>query len=251
MQDVKIDDRIRIIDSPSVVVSPDNPPVTLFMRSPFQSDVEHVNSVNSILKYCDKQEVMLWYDVPDYRNPREFLDLLARKRGMLKKKAEVDLEGAAKLFLSDWMGARLCYYTPLPASFISHIDGKRTAAMKKSVDCKFIEEENKKTIKGVRQPTPASSIAFRFSQITNGIVDENEIKEPEQEPADLESEEEELKESEDISKDEEISQNEAPKAVEEQAVVEQAEPKEKTVKSVSFDKPVNGEDDYDFNADFN
>lgn len=47
---------------------------------------------------------MLWYDVPDYRNPREFLDLLARKRGMLKKKAEVDLEGAAKLFLSDWMG---------------------------------------------------------------------------------------------------------------------------------------------------
>lgn len=243
MQDVKIDDRMKIIDSPSLVVSPDNPPVTLFMRSAFPNDAENVNSVSSILKHCDKQEVMLWYDVADYRNPREFLHLLARKRGMLKKKAEVDLEGAAKLFLNDWMGARLCYYTQPPASFNSHIDGKQTAAMRKGVNAKFIEDENKKTIKGVRNPTPASSIAFHFSQITNGILEDNEIKEPDPEPSDPESEEEELEENEDIGGDEE---NKTPEAVEEQAA-----PIEKTVMSVSFDKPVNGEDDYDFNADFN
>lgn len=247
MQDVKIDDRIRIIDSPSLVVSPNNPPVTLFMRSAFQTDDDHVNNVNSILKHCDKQEVMLWYDVPDYRNPREFLNLLARKRGLLKKKAEVDLEGAAKLFLNDWMGARLCYYTQPPAAFNSHIDDKQTSAMKKGVNWKLIDDENKKTIKGVRNPTPASSIAFRYSQITNGIVNEKEIQEQDQEPSDVESdEEEEMEENEEIREVEETSQNETP-----EAVGEQPAPAEKTVKAVSFDKPVNGEDDYDFNADFN
>ncbi|XP_075689909.1 guanine nucleotide-binding protein-like 3 [Rhinoderma darwinii] len=241
MQDVKIDDQIKIIDSPSLVVSPDNPPVNLFMRSAFQSDDDVLDSVNKILKHCDKQQVILQYNVSDYRSPLEFLDLLAHRRGLLKKKGVADLEGAAKLFLSDWMGARLCYHTLPPASFNSHIDCDQTSAMKEVVNCKILQDENKKNIKGVKNPTPASSIAFHFSHITNGIINENEIKEQSEEPTDLEGDEE-MGDEEDLSEDEE---NKTPK------VIEQSAPRTETVKSVSFDKPAEANDDYDFNADFN
>ncbi|XP_073430418.1 guanine nucleotide-binding protein-like 3 [Dendrobates tinctorius] len=245
MQDVKIDDQIKMIDSPSLVVSPDNPPVTVFMRSAHQSDADCMDRVDKILQLCDKQQVMLRYNIADYRNPSEFLDLLAHKRGLLQKKGVGDLEAAAKLFLNDWMGARLCYYTLPPASFSSHIGGEQTTAMKKAIDCKILNNENKENIKVVRNPTPANSIPFHFSQITNGIIDENEIKDQSQESAELESEKEE---EDDIIVNRDIGEDvekETPEAVENSAQREQA------VKSVSFDKPSKAEDDYDFNADFN
>lgn len=49
-------------------------------------------------------QIMLHYNVPDYRNSLEFLTLLAQKRGMLKKGGLADTESAAKLFLYDWTG---------------------------------------------------------------------------------------------------------------------------------------------------
>ncbi|KAM4021587.1 guanine nucleotide-binding protein-like 3 isoform 1-T1 [Anomaloglossus baeobatrachus] len=248
MQDVKIDEQIKIIDSPSLVVSPDNPPVTVFMRSAFQNDDDDVmDSVDKILQLCDKQQVMLRYNVADYRNPPEFLDLLAHKRGFLLKKGVADLEAAAKLFLNDWMGARLCYYTLPPASFTSHISGEQTSAMKKAVNCKVLHDENKENIRVVRNPTPANSIPFHFSQITNGIIDEKDIKEQQQEPAELESEPEEM------DKEEVIEGGDLGEDVEKETAEVLAVPasKEPAVKSVSFDKAAKADDDYDFNADFN
>ncbi|KAM3915591.1 guanine nucleotide-binding protein-like 3 [Leptodactylus fuscus] len=246
LQDVKIDERIKIIDSPSLVVSPDNPPVTLVMRSVFLSN-DNMDSVMKIIKHCDKQQVMLHYNVSDYRSPLEFLDLLAHKRGLLKKKGVADVGEAANVFLNDWMGARLCYHTVPPASFTSHIDGKQTEALKKAVKCKILNDENKSNIKGVKNPTPSSSIPFHFSHITNGIMDENEIKEKDQEASDLEEEEEE---AEAMEEDENVVEEEGNKPSE--AVKEQPAPRKKAVKSVSFDKPAKtNNEDYDFNTDFN
>ncbi|KAG9465080.1 guanine nucleotide-binding protein-like 3 [Eleutherodactylus coqui] len=238
MQDVNIDNRIKILDSPSLVVSPDNPPATLFMRSAFHRDDDHLAHANKILKHCEKQQIMLRYNVPDYRNSSEFLDLLARRRGLYKKKGLPDVEAVAKIFLDEWMGARLCYYTVPPASCSSHIDATQTSAMKKRVNCKLLDSENKRSIKGVRNPSPSCSIPFHLSHITNGILDENEIIEQKEEPSDLDNEEMEDK---DIGED----QKETPDAE------EQSASGKKTVKSVSFDKPANMDEDYDFNADFN
>ncbi|XP_071983356.1 guanine nucleotide-binding protein-like 3 [Engystomops pustulosus] len=240
MQDVKIDESIRIMDSPSIIVSPDNPPVTLFMRTALLKDGEDSESnVNNVLENCDKKQVMLRYNLPTFKTTLEFLNWLAYKRGMLKKKGLPNLEGAAKIFLNDWMGARLCYYTVPPASFKSHVDGKYTAAMKKLVNFRILEEENNRTVAGMKNPTPASCIPFHLSCITNGIMDENEI----QEPIDKDSDEEEDKE-----KDKDASGDENENKMEE------GEPetgKKKTVASVSFDKPATaGNDDYDFNTDF-
>lgn len=48
------------------------------------------------------------YNIPDFRDPEEFLSLLAQKRGMLQKGGVPDIESMAKLVLCDWTGYVCC-----------------------------------------------------------------------------------------------------------------------------------------------
>lgn len=48
------------------------------------------------------------YNIPDFKDPEEFLSLLAQKRGMLKKGGVPDIENMAKLVLCDWTGYVYC-----------------------------------------------------------------------------------------------------------------------------------------------
>ena len=58
--------------------------------------------VDAILKRCTKQSLMLHYNIPNFSNVDDFLSLLARRYGKLKKGGLVDVEGAAKIILQDW-----------------------------------------------------------------------------------------------------------------------------------------------------
>lgn len=49
-------------------------------------------------------QIMLQYNVPDFRNSLEFLSLLAKKRGYLQKGGVPSTEQAATAFLADWTG---------------------------------------------------------------------------------------------------------------------------------------------------
>ena len=45
---------------------------------------------------------MLHYNVPTYDSVTEFLAMMAKKRGLLKKKGIPDAEKAARMVLNDW-----------------------------------------------------------------------------------------------------------------------------------------------------
>lgn len=49
-------------------------------------------------------QIMLQYNIPDYRNSLEFLTFFARKRGLLQKGALPNTVQAATVFLNDWTG---------------------------------------------------------------------------------------------------------------------------------------------------
>lgn len=49
-------------------------------------------------------QIMLQYNVPDFRNSLEFLTLLAKKRGFLQKGGVPNTEQAAATFLDDCTG---------------------------------------------------------------------------------------------------------------------------------------------------
>lgn len=49
-------------------------------------------------------QIMLQYNVPDFRNSVEFLNLFAKKRGYLQKGGVPNTQQAATTFLDDWTG---------------------------------------------------------------------------------------------------------------------------------------------------
>ena len=49
-------------------------------------------------------QIMLQYNIPDFRNSLEFLTLFAKKRGYLQKGGVPSTEQAATAFLADFTG---------------------------------------------------------------------------------------------------------------------------------------------------
>ncbi|KAL0978522.1 hypothetical protein UPYG_G00171660 [Umbra pygmaea] len=111
-QDVHISKTIKMMDSPGVVAAESNSKAALALRSLQVEDNEEtvLEAVRSLLNQCDKQQIMLQYNVPDYRNSVEFLTILAKKRGFQQKGGTPNTELAATTFLNDWTGAKLSYH---------------------------------------------------------------------------------------------------------------------------------------------
>lgn len=135
MQEVHILKNVKLIDSPGVIASPSSPPVSLALRGLQEQEGQEsvLEAVRCLLKQCDKSQVrqvpltwkiswavcefirwgwivqlvfqiMLQYNIPDFRNSLEFLSLFAKKRGYLQKGGVPNMEQAATVFLADWTG---------------------------------------------------------------------------------------------------------------------------------------------------
>lgn len=63
--------------------------------------------------------------------PETLLDKLARMKGRLLKRGEPDLEGVAKIILSDWVRGRIPFFVP-PPERPAELDAKEEARRKRS-----------------------------------------------------------------------------------------------------------------------
>ncbi|CAH2313292.1 guanine nucleotide-binding -like 3 [Pelobates cultripes] len=250
LQEVNIDSQIKVIDSPGLVVSPNNQDVAITLRSAFQvNDSDVMKAAHVILKHCDKQQVMLQYNIPDFRNPLEFLTLLSRKRGMLKKGGVPDTESAGNLFLNDWLGARLSYNSQPQTPACDYITPEVTNRMQKGINLELLAQDNTESVKALKCPSSASSIRFTSAGLINGVMDVNEIMKQEESEAETEEDEQDMEEEDASEAEEEESQDisrEAKTTPEAATTLSKEAPR-----SVCFDKVEEKVDDtYDFNSDF-
>ncbi|XP_057888255.1 guanine nucleotide-binding protein-like 3 isoform X1 [Melospiza georgiana] len=287
MQAVHLDKQTKMLDSPSIIADPSNSALALALRSiidPEGSDSAVVlEGVNAIINHCSKQQVMMHYNIPDFRDPEEFLSLLAQKRGMLKKGGVPDIENMAKLVLCDWTGARIKYYSQPPGSQKPppYLTEQKIAEMQEGFNLNNLEQENSNTVQALKHPSPASSIAFQSAGMTNGTIEENKVIEEgsnwgnmetskEEEEEEDEEEEEEFTESDDDEDDMEEDDDDDDDDVKEESQVQvtrrakpgkhqtnPTNPKEQRAgnersRSLSFslDKPADEDDAYDFNTDY-
>ncbi len=70
--------------------------------------------VKAVLSRCEKKYLQTLYNVPEFAHAQEFLALLARATGRLKKGGVPDLDAAAKTVLGDWNNGKIRYYTHPP-----------------------------------------------------------------------------------------------------------------------------------------
>ncbi|KAM9272296.1 guanine nucleotide-binding protein-like 3 [Cariama cristata] len=278
MQIVHVDKQTKMLDSPSIIADPSNSVLALALRSIIDTEdsgsADVLEGVDAILNHCSKQQVMMHYSIPDFRNTEEFLTILAQKRGMLKKGGVPDTENIAKLLLCDWTGAKISYHSQPPGSQRPppYLTEAKIAEMQEYFNLKNLEEENNNTLQALKYPSPSSSIIFQSAGMANGTIEEHKVMEEASEWENVETGEEKEEEEEDFteSDDDEDYMEEEEKHVEEESEVQvsrkaklgkrqtsptnsekqTAESEHSNLLSFSLDKTADEDDAYDFNTDY-
>ncbi|EHB07808.1 Guanine nucleotide-binding protein-like 3 [Heterocephalus glaber] len=179
MQVVPLDKQITIIDSPCFIVLPLNSSIALALRSPASIEVaKPLEAASAILSQVDARQVVLKYNVPDYKNSLEFFTNLVQRRGLHQKGGSPNVEHAAKLLWSEWTGASLGYYCQPPTLWTPpHFNEDIVADVKRGFNLEELEKNNAHNIQAIQGPSSASSILFWSSDLTNGIMEVKDITE--------------------------------------------------------------------------
>ncbi|XP_041671917.1 guanine nucleotide-binding protein-like 3 [Cheilinus undulatus] len=256
MQEVHILKNVKLIDSPGVLASPSNPPASMALRSLQVEEGQEtvLEAVKTLLKQCDKNQIMLQYNVPDFRNSLEFLTLFAKKRGYLLKGGVPNTEQSATVFLADWTGAKLSYHSKPQEnqSLPAYMSDTVISEMKSGWDLNYLETGNQETLKGVKFPSLASSISFISKGPTAGLLSVNDNAEDKAEAPTTEGEEKQNDENtepeqtaEETNKPEETEKPQQASFKKKAAHVQfQSVPTDISLSTTTTD------DAYDFNTDF-
>ncbi|KAK5912763.1 hypothetical protein CesoFtcFv8_002603 [Champsocephalus esox] len=174
MQEVHILKNVKLIDSPGIMAAPSNPPASMALRSlqVEEGGVSAHEAVRTLLKQCDHSQIMLQYNVPDFRNSLEFLTLLAKKRGYLQKGGIPNAEQASTAFLDDWTGAKLSYHCKASENhdLPDYMSAAVVAEMQTGWDLNSLKTGNEGTLKDVKCPSQAGSIGLTSKGPTAGLL---------------------------------------------------------------------------------
>lgn len=118
LQEVEIDSKVRIIDSPGVILSKEDE-VTLVLRNQINpSEVKDpITPIEKMLKLINKEELLLHYKIPDFKEAKGFLLGVAQVRGKYIKGGIPNLEEAARVVIGDWSQGKIRYYA-VPEGYV-------------------------------------------------------------------------------------------------------------------------------------
>lgn len=121
LQTVKLDSKIKLIDSPGVILKDNEVETRLVLRNALKlQDVDPIEAVAHILTVANHRSLAKIYGI---RMPRgydhwgsfeEFLLDLARKLNRMKHGGAHDLELAAKMMINDWNRGKIPFYVNPP-----------------------------------------------------------------------------------------------------------------------------------------
>ncbi|KAI3319389.1 NGP1NT domain-containing protein [Xylariaceae sp. AK1471] len=109
--------RIYLIDCPGIVPpnANDKPTDILFRGVVRIEKVENPEQyIQPMMEKVKRHHLERTYEVSNWKDHHEFLEILGRKGGRLLKAGEVDLDGVAKMVLTDFMRGKIPWFTPAP-----------------------------------------------------------------------------------------------------------------------------------------
>ncbi|KAF2905753.1 hypothetical protein ILUMI_00430 [Ignelater luminosus] len=115
MQEVQLDSKIKLLDSPGIVFSSGSDETSCLRNAVRVSSLsDPITPANAILQRVTKQQMMDMYDITNYDTPQEFYSLKANRMGRFKKGGVPNIEAAARSLLEDWNHGKIKYYTVPP-----------------------------------------------------------------------------------------------------------------------------------------
>merc|ERR1711865_571539 len=117
IQEVKLDSKVTLIDSPGVLLAAEDDP-DFILRNCTRVDklTDTTAPVEAIIKRCQKEQLLKMYQIGMFSNVQEFLVQIAEKRGRMMKGGRPDLMAAGRTVLEDWNSGKVPFYTLPPAA---------------------------------------------------------------------------------------------------------------------------------------
>jgi len=178
-KEVLINKKIKIVDSPGIVMAKGNNNAAVILRNcvKVESIEDPITPVEAILSRCNKNQMMMRYNIGDYSDATEFLTLLARKHGKLGKGGKPRLNMAAKSILNDWNSGRIKYYTHPPLRNETNNEVHNSARIVFGLDEEFdwasLEEDNLRSLEEVKgAPSQSGSVLYESSGVMSTMLDE-------------------------------------------------------------------------------
>ncbi|XP_061639926.1 guanine nucleotide-binding protein-like 3-like protein isoform X2 [Phyllopteryx taeniolatus] len=150
LQEVHLDKHIKLLDCPGIVMATSTTDAAMILRNCVKIEqlVDPLSPVEAILRRCNKAQILQHYGVPDFHTALEFLALLARRQGKLRKGGLPDTDKAAKSILMDWTGGRISYFTHPPETHTlpMHVSAEIVTEMGKAFDWDELEKGNQEVL---------------------------------------------------------------------------------------------------------
>ncbi|KAM9859967.1 LOW QUALITY PROTEIN: guanine nucleotide-binding protein-like 3-like protein [Aulostomus maculatus] len=176
LQEVHLDKHIKLLDCPGIVMATSTTDAAMILRNCVKIEqlVDPLPPVEAILRRCSKTQVcglsapaiisrivtcslMIFvpcvqiiehYGIADFQTALEFLALLARRQGKLRKGGLPDTDKAAKSLLMDWTGGRISYFTHPPETHTlpTHVSAEIVTEMGKAFDWEELEKGNQEVL---------------------------------------------------------------------------------------------------------
>lgn len=139
IQEVQLDSKIKLLDSPGVVFTNNGPvddgSIALKNAIKVENVSDPITAASAILQRLTKEQVMDLYGVPDYDTPEEFFARKAQKQGRYKKGGIPDVQISARMLIEDWNRGKIRYYTVPPEEDPStHVSSAIVQRMSKEFD---------------------------------------------------------------------------------------------------------------------
>ncbi|KAI4904579.1 hypothetical protein NFI96_027376 [Prochilodus magdalenae] len=170
LQEVHLDKHIKLLDCPGIVMATSTSDAAMILRNCVKIEqlVDPVPAIEAILRRCSKKQIMEHYGIPDFHTALEFLALLARRLGKLRKGGLPDSDKAAKSVLMDWTGGRISYFTHPPETHTlpTHVSAEIVAEMGKEFDWDELEKGNQETLAECN----SADIEMGFCMATSGMT---------------------------------------------------------------------------------
>ncbi|KAK5623362.1 hypothetical protein CRENBAI_015380 [Crenichthys baileyi] len=190
LQEVHLDKHIKLLDCPGIVMATSTTDAAMILRNCVKIEqlVDPLPPVEAILRRCNKAQIIEHYGVPDFQTAQEFLALLARRQGKLRKGGLPDTDKAAKSVLMDWTGGRISYFTHPPETHTlpTHVSAEIVSEMGKAFDWDELEKGNQEVLAESSCPDIQMGFCMETAGMTQG--GQNESAELEMEGKSVENE---------------------------------------------------------------
>ena len=194
MQEVQLDSKIKLLDSPGVVLASGlKNDASVALRNAIKVDTmdDPITPVEAILQRCPKEQMCLQYSIASYDTIHEFLAYVAKKIGKLSKGGVPNSNMAARLVLNDWNNGKIKYFTHPPETETksTHVSAEIVTEFAKEFSLQDLDRMDQDDLSDLPAVLPSETMKIDTSGMLENVKQEENM--------DLEGSEEEETESED------------------------------------------------------